>query len=103
MISYYLNRTRGTLYVSNVAIYGNSYFVGNFRSDEDAYAKLAEIYEAICNTNDEILNQLHSSGRNKTEFDDWKVTNEVKELPMRVSQQMELNSQLEFQFRQKML
>ena len=103
MISYYLNRTKGTMYVSNVAIYGNCYFVGNFKSDLDAYNHLATIYESLCNTNDEILTQLHSSGRNKSEFDDWSVNKKMRDLPMLVSNQMKLNAQLEFQFRQSTL
>lgn len=103
MITYYLNVSKGTMYVSNVAIYGNCCLVGNFRSDADAYNQLAKIYESLCNTNDEILSQLKDNGTYRAEFDDWNVNRKMKDLPMLVSNQMRINSQLEFQFRQKML
>ena len=103
MITYYLNVSKGTMYVSNVAIYGNCYLVGHFRSDADAYNQLAKIYESLCNTNDEILSQLKDNGTYRAEFDDWNVNRKMKDLPMLVSNQMRINSQLEFQFRQKML
>jgi len=86
--------------MANVAIYGNTYLIGHFDSDESAYRKLAEIYEAICNTNDEIFERLNGKGNSRKEFEDWSVTNEAKELPYLVSEQISLNNQLEFQFRQ---
>ena len=94
MISYYLNLDRGVMYMANVAIYGNTYLIGNFDSDESAYAKLSEVYEAICNTNDEILERLNGKGHNKKEFIDWSVTNDNVRLPHLVSHQIKLNNQL---------
>ena len=103
MITYYLNRTKGTMYVSKVAIYGNCYFVGNFKSDLDAYNHLATIYESLCNTNDELMESLKDKGQYKAEFEDWTATRKLKNLPQLVSNQININYQLEFQFRQRTL
>ena len=96
MITYYLNRTKGTMYVSNVAIYGNCYLVGHFRSDLDAYNHLATIYESLCNSNDELMESHKDKGQYRAEFEDWNATRKLKDLPQLVSNQININYQLEF-------